>query len=143
LTARTSILVPDQLAAAVGEDGWTAGETRPALSAVVGREPPDAAALWKHGPADRCAAFAGRIGGGGQANRSKEEGVYKTSVGMRHFRVFRTRRSQSWPLLGPPEWLGMEIMRQTAPMQAAGCTIEGGQEAKMRTLAKTETVVEF
>ena len=31
---------------------------------------------------------------------------------------------------GPLESLGMEKMRQTAPMETVGCTIDGSQEAK-------------
>src|ERR1035437_7045784 len=41
-------LVFDELAAAVGEDGRTAGETCPVLLAMVGREPSDAAAVCQH-----------------------------------------------------------------------------------------------
>ena len=49
-------------------------------------------------------------------------------------RFLRTRRSQSWPLPGPLESLGMKKMKQTAPMEAVGSTIDGGQEAKMEIL---------
>src|ERR1035437_11081238 len=41
-------LVFDELAAAIGEDGRTAGETCPVLLAMVGREPSDAAAVCQH-----------------------------------------------------------------------------------------------
>ena len=51
-------------------------------------------------------------------------------------RFFRTRRRQSWPLPGPPESLGMERMKETAPTEAVGCTIDGGQEAKMEILVE-------
>ena len=41
----------------------------------VGREPSDAATVWKHTAADRCAALADRIArGGGEVNRSQEGG---------------------------------------------------------------------
>ena len=46
----------------VGEDGWTAGEARPALLASVGREPSDAATLWSHGLQDTRATRASRVG---------------------------------------------------------------------------------
>ena len=37
------------------------GQTRPLSLAAVGREPPDAAAVWKHGAADGRAPAAGWI----------------------------------------------------------------------------------
>jgi len=55
-------LVVEQLAAAVGEDGWPIDQARPLLLAAPGREPPDAATVWKHGAADRLAALASRLG---------------------------------------------------------------------------------
>jgi len=70
-------LVPDELAAAVGEDGWAAGETRPVLLAASGGEPPDAAVVREHGAADRGAASAGGVEIGcwqARTGRSKEGG---------------------------------------------------------------------
>ena len=52
-------LVLDQLAAAVGEDGWTAGQTC-ALDAV-GRGASHATAFWQQAEKDRAAAAAGRV----------------------------------------------------------------------------------
>src|ERR1035437_6059175 len=46
-------LVADQLAAAAGEDGGTAGETCPLLLAAVGGEPSDETVVWQYAPADR------------------------------------------------------------------------------------------
>ena len=54
-------LVADQLAAAAGEDGWTAGEACPLLLAFAGGEPSDEAALWEYGAADRGAVASGGI----------------------------------------------------------------------------------
>ena len=54
-------LVADQLAAAAGEDGGTAGETCPLLLALAGREPSDKAVVWKYAPADRRAVASGGI----------------------------------------------------------------------------------
>src|SRR5713226_3778849 len=51
-------LVADELAAAAGENGRSAAETRPVLLAAAGPEPPDAATLRGHGRADRVAALA-------------------------------------------------------------------------------------
>lgn len=45
-------LVADQLAATAGEDRRQAGQARPVLLVDAGRKPPDAAAVWEHGPAD-------------------------------------------------------------------------------------------
>src|ERR1019366_2457478 len=42
-------LVADQLAAATGEDGRAVGEACPLLLVDAGREPSDAAPVWKHG----------------------------------------------------------------------------------------------
>ena len=55
--------------------GGRLDQARPLLLAAAGRESSDATTVWKHGTADRRAALADRIaGGGGQANRSKEGG---------------------------------------------------------------------
>src|ERR1035437_904584 len=54
-------LVADQLAAAAGEDGRTAGETCPLLLALAGGEPSDEAAVWEYGAADRGAVASGGI----------------------------------------------------------------------------------
>ena len=54
-------LVADQLAAAAGEDGRTAGETCPLLLAVVGGEPSDETVVWRYAPADRSAVASGGI----------------------------------------------------------------------------------
>ena len=40
----------------------TSNQARPLLLAATGREPPDAATVWKHGGADRLAALASRVG---------------------------------------------------------------------------------
>ncbi len=53
---------------------------------------------------------------------------------MRYFQVLPTRGSQCWPLPGPLESLRMEKMRETAPTEAVGCIIAGGQEAKTEIL---------
>ena len=45
-------LLSDQLAAAVGEDGWPVGQARAVLLAAVGGEPSDEAVVWRHGAAD-------------------------------------------------------------------------------------------
>ena len=57
--------------------------------------------------------------------------MYGKSFEMMHFRVFRTRRSQSWTLPGPVEAVGMKKMRNTAPMGAVG------RESKMEILVYT------
>jgi hypothetical protein len=61
-TEKDRRLVLDQPAAAVGEDGRSAAETRPVLLGAAGREPPDAATLRGHGRADRVAALARGVG---------------------------------------------------------------------------------
>ena len=45
-------LVADELAAAAREDGRAVGEACPLLLVDAGREPSDAAPVWKHGAAD-------------------------------------------------------------------------------------------
>jgi len=49
----------------------------------------------------------------------------------------RTRRGQSWPLLGPLESLGTELIRKTGLFLAIGCIIDDGQEAKVEILGQT------
>jgi uncharacterized protein YecE (DUF72 family) len=56
--------------------------------------------------------------------------LLEKSLEMSHFRVFRTRRRQSWPLPGLPESLGMERMKETAPTEAVGCIIAGAGRPK-------------
>lgn len=63
--------------------------------------------------------------------------MYKKSLGMRHFRVFRARRRQSWSLSWAAEVARDGKDKKTAPMEAVGCTIDGGQEAKTEILGKT------
>src|ERR1039457_4861801 len=67
-------LVADQLAAAAGEDGWTAGETCPLLLAAVGGEPSHETVVWQYAPADRWAVASGGIAeavGAGESIQSK------------------------------------------------------------------------
>ena len=52
-------VVADQLAAAVGEDRWTAHPTCALLLVAAGREPPDETALWEHAAKDRGVTVAG------------------------------------------------------------------------------------
>ena len=54
--AKDRELVPDELAAPVGEDRRTAGETCPVLLVVVSGEPPDWAAVCQYAGADRWTA---------------------------------------------------------------------------------------
>jgi hypothetical protein len=55
--------VVDQLAAAAGEDGRTAGKTCPLLLAVLGGEPSDETVIWQYARADRRAVASGGIAG--------------------------------------------------------------------------------
>src|ERR1035437_2203834 len=54
-------LVADQLAAAAGEDGGTAGGACPLLLAFAGGEPSDETVVWQYAPADRRAVASGGI----------------------------------------------------------------------------------
>ena len=55
---------------------------------------------------------------------------------IRQFQVFAYQEEAELALPGPPESLGMERMREAAPTEAVGCTIDGGQEAKTEILVK-------
>jgi hypothetical protein len=57
--------------------------------------------------------------------------VYEKSFEMRHFRVSAYSEEAELAPVGAPESLGMEEMRETAPTEAVGCTLDGGQEAKL------------
>ena len=64
------------------------------LYLLVGRKPPDAAAVWKHAAADGRAAAAGWIKAGGwqaksQTSRREKERCRKTRFNVLGFRVFR------------------------------------------------------
>ena len=49
-------------------------------------------------------------------------------------RFFLSRRSQNWPLAGPPNSLGRGRMKKTASTEAAGCMIGGAQDVKKEIL---------
>jgi len=83
-------------------------------------------------PAGRGAAAekqTGRRKGGGE--------VYEKSLEMRHFRVLHTRKRKCRRLARPLQSVGMERMKETAPTEVFGCTIEGAQEVKSEILVKT------
>lgn len=58
-------------------------------------------------------------------------------------------RARRWALGGaagrtaPSRPVGMEEAKDMAPMEAVGCIIDTGQDAKTEIVAKMETVVEF
>ena len=87
--------------ATAGQDRRPSGQARPVLLAAVGREPSDAAVVRKHGAADRRAAAANWIGGGGwQANSSKsgrEEQVSEKSLQTKVPLVFLCLEAAAWP----------------------------------------------
>ena len=62
-------LVADQLAATVGEDARTAGETFPLLLAIVGRRTSDAAAVPGDAGPNRAAADTDGIAGSGSSRQ--------------------------------------------------------------------------
>ena len=66
---------PGEPLAAAGEDRRSSDQARPVLLAAIGREPSDAAAIWKHGATARRLAGADRIeetmGGFGFPGRRK------------------------------------------------------------------------
>jgi len=102
-------LVVDQLAAAVSEDGWPIDQARPLLLAAPGREPPDSATVWEHGPADRLAAPTRRVGEpqtgadfGGERDRGGES-VRGTGRKRVSFEFWDSAERQNWPVLGPVE----------------------------------------
>ena len=70
-------MVADQLAAAAGEDGRSARETRPVLLAAAGGEPSNAAALRVDATADRVAALASPVA------EPRHDGVSRTRDGMK------------------------------------------------------------
>jgi len=80
------------------------------------------------------ARFVGLTGSRLADERSKEGGVLK----MRHVRVSPYPEEAGLALPGPPESFGTERMKETAPTEAVGCIIDGGQEAKTEILANGE-----
>ena len=106
----------------------------------VGREPSDAATVWKHSAADRCAALADRIArGGGEVNRSQEGGggeVCEKSLEMRHFGVLpypeEGELAHSWAPGG-----GRDAKdEKTAPTEVIGSILAGGWDGKNGILAE-------
>jgi hypothetical protein len=89
---------------------------------------------------DRSAAGAHRIGRGREANWAQEGGdgeVSEKPLEMRHFQVLTYPEE---PELAPSWAAGVARdgkMRQTAPMGAVGCTIDGGQDGKTEILVET------
>ena len=66
-------VVPDEFAAAVGEDWGAVGEARPLLLAAASRKPSDAAAVWKHGAPDCGLADASRLGLGAERRKFDQQ----------------------------------------------------------------------
>ena len=105
------------------------------------RKPPDTAVVREHGAADRGAAGAHRMGCGRKANRAKEGGTERcvtNHVKSDTSRFFFTRRSQNWPLTGPLNSLERGRTKKAVSMDAPGCRIDGGQEAKSEILVNTQ-----
>lgn len=99
-------MVVDRLAVAVSEDGRPIDQARPRLLAAPGREPPDSATVWEHGPADRLAAPTRRVGEpqagadfGGERDRGGEsvEGTGRKRVS---FEFWDSAERQNWPVPG-------------------------------------------
>ena len=65
--------VPDELAAAVGEDGWAAGETHPLLLVAPGGESSDRAAIQCHVTADRGIVATGGLKSGGGRRKLSDD----------------------------------------------------------------------
>ena len=108
--------------------------------AAAGQGPSDAAARWKHGAADRCAALADRIrvAAGRQTGRRKEgDGeVWEKTHEIRHFPTFPYPEETDLVLSGPPNSLRRGRMKKTASTEAAGCRIKGAQDAKRESWLK-------
>jgi len=60
--------------------------------------------------------------------------VCEKSVEMRHFLDFPYPEEAAPNLSGPLRSLGMERMKRTAPTEALGYTLDGGEEAKTEIL---------
>src|SRR5260370_34163253 len=85
-------LVADELAAAAGEDGWSAGETCALLLAVAGRRTFESEAVRQHAENDRGVAAAGRLAkqdrkqmsarkpSSGEVSAARQTGAGKTST---------------------------------------------------------------
>jgi hypothetical protein len=43
---------------------------------------------------------------------------------------FLARKRQTWPLAGPPNWVGRGWMKKTVSKEDAWGRVEGGREAK-------------
>jgi hypothetical protein len=72
----------------------------------------------------------------GQQENSAYNGYFESTCYHPLSGFLRTRRSQNWPLPGPLKSLGTKNMRKAALMEAVGCTIVRGQEAKTEILVK-------
>ena len=112
-------LVADQLVAAIDENRRSIGQARTVLLAPVSGKPPDTAALWKHGAADRSAAAAcGVAETAWQAEKSinkdvRDGAVSRQSHGNEAISGFPVPgRGLGWLLRGPPESFGMERIKK-------------------------------
>jgi len=83
--------------------GWPIDQACPLLLAAPGREPTDSATVWDHGPADRLAALARRVGGpqigadfGGERGRGRKS-VRGTGRRRVSFEIWDSAERQYWP----------------------------------------------
>jgi hypothetical protein len=68
-------------------------------------------------------------------NGWRQEAKAEILVEIRQFRPSRSRRGlRLTPTLAAPESIRMKTMKDTAPTEAVGCTIDGGQEPIMEIL---------
>jgi hypothetical protein len=107
------------------------------LLAAAGGEPSHAAVVRGDGTADRSAARARRIGRSGAGNRATEGGdgqVSEKPLETSHFRFLPYSQAPKLVPSGAARAAQKGKARRTAATEAAGCTIDGGQEAIMEIL---------
>lgn len=73
----------------------------------------------------------------GACYRTDRPPLFDSLVRMRTMQV----ENRAWSVQGLHESLGVEGTRRTAPMEAVGCALDNGQEAKAETLAEEWTRV--
>ena len=95
------LLLPE-IAAAVGEDGWAAGEACAVLLAAAGRQPPDATPVRSYAPADLGAARARRL----RARRLAQSGPASATRGPVSEKMLRNGSSVGW--ISTPTGFGVE-----------------------------------
>jgi hypothetical protein len=131
-------MVADELAAAVGEDGWAAAEACAVLLAVASRESPDATPVRNDAPADPGAASPNRLTRVKRICWGKRAQAWSGVREMRRNGSFSRLHIDTSPPQRAPEWKLMRRRTIWFICKGLGCIRVPIREIKMEIPDKTK-----